>query len=562
MLTHIHIRDFAIVQELELALGAGMTVLTGETGAGKSILVDALGLALGDRGDSSVIRHGAERAEISVSFDVEKIPAARRWLEEQELDDGGECHLRRTISRDGRSKGFINGRPQPLQSLRELGELLVDIHGQHEHQSLLRRDAQRQLLDDYAGHDELLTAVEQRFRHWKELNRELEELRRAADERQAQLDLLRYQVQELEALGLEPDEVAELEAEHSRLAHAEQLLDACRTAMATLYEDEELSVDTLLSRALSGLDALRHIDPRLAAVCELLESTRIQVREGVEELRRYSDHVEVDPARLQWVEQRIATIHDLSRKHRVAPEELYPLLEQLREKLAGLERADMRFEELEQEVGAAAQVYREQAQRLSESRARAAKKLSQGVTSLMQQLGMPGGRFQIVLEPADSVQFSAAGMDRIEFLVSANPGHPLRPLNKVASGGELSRISLAIQVMTARSGRIPTLVFDEVDVGIGGGVAETVGRQLHTLAASRQVLCVTHLPQVAAQAHYHLQVSKHAAHNTTHTEIRGLAPDERVREIARMLGGIEITEQTVAHAREMIERAGNRPEGA
>jgi len=562
MLTHIHIRDFAIVQELELALGAGMTVLTGETGAGKSILVDALGLALGDRGDSSVIRHGAERAEISVSFDVEKIPAARRWLEEQELDADGECHLRRTINRDGRSKGFINGRPQPLQSLRELGELLVDIHGQHEHQSLLRRDAQRQLLDDYAGHDDLITAVEQHFRRWKELNRELEELRRAADERQAQLDLLRYQVQELEALGLEPDEVAELEAEHSRLANAERLLDACRNAMVTLYEDEELSVDNLLSRALSDLDTLRHIDPRLAAACELLESTRIQVREGVEELRRYSDHVEVDPARLQWVEQRIATIHDLSRKHRVAPEELHPLLEQLQKKLAGLEQADMRFEELEREVATAAQDYREQAQRLSESRARAAKKLSQGVTSLMQQLGMPGGRYQIVLEPADPAQFSASGMDRIEFLVSANPGHPLRPLNKVASGGELSRISLAIQVMTARSGRIPTLVFDEVDVGIGGGVAETVGRQLHTLAASRQVLCVTHLPQVAAQAHHHLQVSKRAAQNTTHTGIRGLTPDERVQEIARMLGGIEITEQTVAHAREMMERAGNRPEGA
>ncbi len=556
MLTHIQIRDFAIVQELELTLDKGMTVLTGETGAGKSILVDALGLVLGDRADSDIIRHGAERAELSVSFDIKDAPAARQWLEEQALDADGECHIRRVIARDGRSKGFINGRPLPLQSLRELGELLVDIHGQHEHQSLLRRDAQRQLLDDYAGHGTLVDEVAQDYRHWKNLNKELEELRRAAGERQAQLDLLRYQVRELETLGLGKDEVTELEAEHGRLANAEQLLEVCRNALVWLYEDEETSADSLLGRTLSELSALRHIDERLATACELLESTQIQVRESVDELRRYSDHVELDPERLQWVEQRLATIHDLSRKHRVAPEELYSLLEKLQYDLSSLENADVRFGELEKEVEAAAQTYRERACRLSESRAKAAKELAKGITGIMQQLGMPGGRFEVTLEPLDPEQFSATGMDRIELLVSANPGHPLRPLQKVASGGELSRISLAIQVITARSGRIPTLVFDEVDVGIGGGVAEIVGRQLHTLAKSRQVLCVTHLPQVAAQAHHHLQVSKQSTRNTTQTGIRGLSPTERVQEIARMLGGVEITEQTVAHAREMIQRAG------
>jgi DNA repair protein RecN (Recombination protein N) len=560
VLTHIHIRDFAIVEALDLELGPGMTVLTGETGAGKSILVDALALALGDRADSASIRHGAQRAEVAVSFEVNGIAAARAWLEEQALDAGPECLMRRVIEA-GRSRGFINGRPVPLQSMKELGERLVDIHGQHEHQSLMRRDAQRALLDDYAGHATLLGELQASYRRWKTLRAERDELQQAAEGRQARLELLRYQVQELQALGLEAGEIEALHEEHGRLANAERLLGGAQAVLARLTEAEEVNADHLITRGLGELEALRDIDARLAEACELLDAALIQVREASDSLRHYAERVELDPQRLAWVERRIDTLHELARKHRIAPEELPELLPRLEEELAALEFADTRGSGVDEELAAALQAYRDWARQLSEGRSDAARRLAAGVTAAMQTLGMPGGCFEVALHPSDTDLPSPTGAERVELLVSANPGHPLRPLAKVASGGELSRISLAIQVIAAHTQQVPTLIFDEVDVGIGGGVAETVGKQLRSLGERGQVLCVTHLPQVAAQAHHHLQVRKHTRPGATETGIRGLSDAERVEEIARMLGGIEITEQTVAHAREMVDRGAQEPKG-
>ncbi len=556
MLTHIHIWNFAIVEGLDLPLENGLTVLTGETGAGKSILLDALGLALGDRADSSVIRHGAEKAEISVTFSTHDAPEAEAWLREHELDSAGECIIRRVIAAGGPSKAFINGKPAAAASLRELGEMLVDLHGQHEHQSLLRQEAQRQLLDDFAGHGGLLAELADAWRRWREKQSELERLRQAASERDDRLELLRYQVQELEELGLAEGELAELEAEHRRLANASGLLETGQRVLQTLDGDDPACAGNLLAAALHDVGEMSATDPALAGVTELLDSAVIQSREAASELRRYLDGLELDPERLAWLEQRLATIQDLARKHHCEPEALPALLPRLQAELAELEQAEVRAGNLQAEVDAALDAYHRLAQKLGKSRRSAARKLGKAVTESMQTLGMEGGRFEVSVTPLEPQAPAATGLERIAFMVSANPGQPLKPLAKVASGGELSRISLAIQVITARDSRIPTLIFDEVDVGIGGRVAEIVGQLLRTLGEQRQVICVTHLPQVAALGHHHLQVSKTADRNQTHSHIAILDADARVDELARMLGGIEITEQTLSHAREMIERAG------
>jgi len=553
MLVHLQIRDFAIVEYLELDFSAGMCALTGETGAGKSIMIDALGLLLGDRADSAVVRHGAERAEVSAMFDLQDLPAARAWLAERDLAAEEECHLRRVVNASGRSRAYIAGSPQPLQAIKEFGELLVDIHGQHEHQSLMKRDAQRQLLDDYAGCEPLLTELAGYFRQWRDLRRKLDALRQAGDERNARLDLLRYQVQELRALDLKHDELAELDEEHRRLANAGRLLDACQQALGRLYDDEDLSAQRLLSLSLQELQSLCEFDTRLAAAVELINGALIQVDEASNELRHYSEQIELDPSRLNWVEQRLADIQTLARKHRCTPEELPALLERLESELADLDNSDLRQEQLARELEAAFAEYQRCAEALGERRRAAAAELAVKVSEAIGGLGMPGGRFEISLEPLEKP--TPTGLENVEFLVSANPGQPPRALGRVASGGELSRISLAIQVIAARSARIPTLIFDEVDTGIGGGVAEMVGRQLRALGRNRQVLCVTHLAQVAAQAHRHLQVSKHSDGQSTRTQIAELDPETRVTEIARMLGGLELTDSILTHAREMIDRA-------
>ena len=555
MLTHIHIWNFAIVEKLDLELEAGMTVLTGETGAGKSILLDALGLTLGDRADSNVIRHGAEKAEISVTFDTRHAAAAEAWLKEQELDSAEECIIRRTISANGPSRAFINGKPCPLTLLRELGEMLVDLHGQHEHHSLLRREIQQQLLDDYADHPALLTAVAQAFRQWQSLNKDMQELEQARSERSSRLELLRYQVGELEALNLSEGEADELDAEHKRLANARQILETSDQILHRLEENDQHSATQLLAQSLSELQSLTAMDLNLENAAELLDSASIQINEAVNELRHYRDNLALDPQRLAEIETRLASITDLSRKHQVSPAELPAHFSRLQKELSTLEQADIRAGRLQQDIEQARAEYLSRARKLSQSRQKAAKKLATRISERMQQLGMEGGRFEIKLLTRDENDFSKQGQEQVEFIVSANPGQPLKPLNKVASGGELSRISLAIQVISADVSLSPTLIFDEVDVGIGGRVAEIVGRQLRELGEHQQVICVTHLPQVAALGHQHLQVCKQAEANHTSSEIQSLSESQRVDEIARMLGGLKITEQTLSHAREMIEEA-------
>ncbi|MDH5409240.1 MAG: DNA repair protein RecN [Gammaproteobacteria bacterium] len=554
MLNHIHIWNFAIVEKLDLALDDGLTVLTGETGAGKSILLNALGLALGDRADTDVVRHGADKAEVSVSFDTRDNPAAENWLREHELDSSNECIIRRTIGTSG-SKAFINGKPSPISMLRELGEMLVDLHGQHEHQSLLKKSSQAELLDAFAGNTTLLQQVATAYKQWKQLQDEFQRLSQASSDRDAQLELLRYQVQELENLSLAENESEQLEEEHKRLANANQLLTTSETAMQRLQDNEELSISQVLSRCLVDLQGLQSVDSNLSSVTEMLDSASIQLTEAIGELRHYINNLELDPGRLELVEQRLNEIHTLSRKHHVKADELVTLLPQLQSQLAELEEADIRLENMEQNIAAAADEYLKLANKLSQARQKAANELSKQVTATMQELSMNGGQFQVQLDSLAEGEFSSQGLERAEFLVSANPGQPVKPLHKVASGGEISRISLAIQVCTTKSAIIPTLVFDEVDVGIGGRVAEIVGQKLRALANNRQVICVTHLPQVAALGQNHLQVSKQVDRDLTITQIQPLQTEQRVDELARMLGGLEITEQTLSHAREMIERA-------
>jgi DNA repair protein RecN (Recombination protein N) len=554
MLTHIHVRNLAIVDEIEVELAAGMTALTGETGAGKSILVDALGLVLGDRADSSVIRHGCERAEIAATFDTAGNAAAGRWLQVQELDMEGECQLRRVISREGRSRGYINGRPVPVQSLREIGDLLVDIHGQHEHQSLLRNTVQRQLLDDFGSHRELLAEVRNLYEEWKTTQQQLNAARQQDADRDARLDLLRYQSQELAALGLTVEEIGALDAEHARQANAGRLLNACQLGLARLDADDGDSVHGLLSQTLDDLSGLARLDSDLTETTTLLNEAAVLVQEAVSSLQHYSDRLEIDPQRLQWLEERLGVLHDLARKHRCKPEELPAVEMEINRSLDAIENSDRERADLEARIRELESAYQRTAQQLTRKRKQAAAAFSEQITTAMQTLGMAGGEFKVSVTPRPDSVPGAQGLDAIEFQVSANPGQPVQPLNRVASGGELSRISLSIQVISAGGETIPTLIFDEVDSGIGGGVAEIVGQKLRALAMKRQVLCVTHLPQVAAQAHRQLQVSKLAGENTTRTSIRKLAAGERIDELARMLGGMKITRQTREHAREMLEQ--------
>ena len=561
MLLSLHIRDFAIIDQLEIELHAGMTVLTGETGAGKSILLDALGLLLGDRADSGAVRHGAERADISADFDIAALPAARAWLAKHQLDLGDECQLRRVITAGGRSRAYLNGSPLPLQLLREFGERLVDIHGQHEHQSLMKRDLQRQLLDHHGGYQSLLAGLAALRRDWKQTGQQIEAIVGTGQDRDSRLEFLQFQLQELDELAPEPGEAERLHDEHARLANAGQLLDTCARHLERLY-DAEQSAQSLLSQALADLQPLTAIDTSLKEAGELLTSALIQLEEGVDQLRSYPDRLELDPERLGWLEQRLDVLHRVARKHRIEPETLQEFHQRLGEELQQLEQADQQLVSLEAQRRALAAEYARLAGELHRRRVKTAATLSAQVSERMQAVGMEGGQFGIEVTASDSGSLSAHGSDTIEFLVSANPGQPLKPLAKVASGGELSRISLAIQVVAASDTEIPTLIFDEVDSGVGGGVAEAVGQQLRALGGHHQVLCVTHLPQVACQAHQHLQVAKLTGDRTTRTRVRALIGDERVEEIARMLGGRTITGSTLQHAAEMLGRGASPTRGS
>jgi DNA repair protein RecN (Recombination protein N) len=552
VLTHLQIRDFAIIDAVELEVHPGLTVLTGETGAGKSIMVDALQLLAGGRAGLEVVRHGAERAEVAATFEITQAPRElKQWLEEQSLGAGAELTVRRVVAADGRSRAYINGQSVALQLLREAGGLLVDIHGQHEFQSLTRSAAQRELLDVYGSLTPLTGQVGIGHRVWLELLNRTLDLESKARDRDARLELLRYQVQELHGLCLKEGEVSGLTEERGRLANRGRLAAGAQAALGELYENEAASAHAGVARALQALRGLAALDAKLAPLLPSLEESAIQIREVARELERYRDTLDVDAARQDQVERRLAAIEDLARKHRVAPEDLGQRLLLLQAELQSLERADLDLATLRKELAAALQNYTEQARTLSGQRTAAAAALSREITARMQTLGMSGGRFEAEVAQNGNSDPTAHGIDQIEFRVSANPGSPPRALAKVASGGELARLSLAVQVScTVPGGR--SMVFDEVDAGIGGAVAEIVGRELRSLGATGQVLCVTHLPQVASQAHHHLRVTKLTDGRTTRIAVSELGLDERVEELARMLGGVEVSAKAREHAREML----------
>lgn len=554
MLRNIHVRNFAIIDEIEIEFADGMTVLTGETGAGKSILVDALGLVLGERGSSGLVRKGAKRAEFTAEFDVCGVPGARDWLEAQMLDVDGDCNIRRVIGSDGRSRAFINGNNVPLQSLKALGEMLLDIHGQHFHQSLARRDIQRSLLDHYGELGELANATGCAFDEWQTLATNLAEIESANDDRDARLELLRFQISELEALDLHHDELPLLIDERSKLQNSGRIADGVARALDGLFDSDASNAQSLLADATQTIETLVAFDAALEPVLGTLRDVNIQVTESVDELRRYADSFEMDSNRQNWVEERLDAITDISRKHRIDPEEIGELLDRLTEQRDELINAEEHSATLRQRVASAEQSFRKLAKKLSVGRKKAASAFSVAVTEAMSGLGMPGGAFEVGISPRDKTDPRAFGLDNVEYLISPNPGQPAMPLAKIASGGELSRMSLAIQVIASDGSAIPTMVFDEVDSGVGGGVAEMVGLRLRELGQSRQVFCVTHLPQVASLANHHCRVIKVTDGKSTKTVITPLSPDERVEEIARMLGGVEITQRTRDHAKEMLAR--------
>jgi DNA repair protein RecN (Recombination protein N) len=553
MLTHLQIRDFAIIDSIELELRPGLTVLTGETGAGKSIVVDALQLLCGGRAGAEVIRAGAERAEIAATFDLLRAPRElKRWLDDQSISAESELAVRRVIAADGRSRAYLNAQVAPVQLLKDLGAILIDIHGQHEFQSLTRSASQRELLDDFGRHEGLVGQVEISHRVWIGLLNRMLDLEGKARDRDARLDLLRYQVRELEALQLAEGEVAALNEEQGRLANRGKLAESGQTALQHLYESEDGSAHAAVSRALQALRSIAAVDTKLHSVLPLVDEAAIQIREAAHQLQHYLESLDVDTARQDQVEKRLAAVEELARKHRIPPAELPQRAGQLNAELDDVERADSNLATLRKEQAAALDGYRTLAGQLSARRATAGRTLAKEITARMQTLGMAGGRFNVEISPLATTEPAPHGVDQIEFRVTANPGQPLRPLAKVASGGELSRLSLAVQVASAaRETRV--MVFDEVDSGIGGAVAEIVGRELRALAEGSQVLCVTHLPQVASQAHHHLRVVKLTDGKTTRTRLHELTPEERVEELARMLGGIEITAKAREHAREMLK---------
>lgn len=551
MLVHLSVRDFVIVDRVELDFEPGFTVLTGETGAGKSILIDALALVLGDRADASVVREGCARAEIAAQFDISREQELLAWLAAQDLTgDEGLCLLRRVVDASGRSRAFINGHAATLQQLREVGERLVDIHGQHAHQSLLRPAAQRALLDGYGALDVLAGLVADLYRDWQEIRRQRQLAERDAAQLAREREELEWQVKELEALHFSEEEWAALQAEHSRLAHAASLIEGAREAVEQLSESD-LSLLSQLAGVIDRLQQLREYDPALEEVLAILEPAEIQLREAAYALNHYRQRLDLDPERLAECEARLEAIHRAARRFRVTPERLPALLEGARERLAQLVQAGDAAALAQRETALAAR-FRAEAEKLSAERARAAAELSRKVTQTLQTLAMAGARFEVALVPVpDGGSF---GLENVEFRVAAHAGAALRPLAKVASGGELSRISLAIQVAAADVTPVPTLIFDEVDVGIGGGVAEIVGALLRRLGESRQVLCITHLPQVAAQGDHHLRVWKETRDGATVSRIAPLDREARLEEIARMLGGVDITDTTRAHAAEMLDR--------
>ena len=550
MLTHLQLRDFVLVDQAELELRSGLTSLTGETGAGKSIIVDALLLIAGGRAGADVVRQGAERAEVTASFDA--LPkAAAEWLDAQSIAHDGDLVVRRVIGADGRSRAYVNGQIVPIQALRELAEQLIEIHGQQEFQRLVNRGAQRTMLDEHVADPKLLEAVAALAERYRVRRREFDSLKAAALDRDGRLDLLRYQLQELKAEVTTTAAIEELFLDQKRVAGRGRLAAAAQGALTAAYESDADSAHDLLGRAHSALRNAGDSDPELLPAGKMLEEAMIITREAAEALRRYLDVLNIDPARQEEIERRAAALEALARKHRVAVSELPAQLQRIESDLHALDDAESSLAALEAELAAISRDYRAAAGRLTAARTAAAQSLGRRITELMQVLGMAGGCFKVGISPSET-EFGATGSDDIEFLVSANPGQAPKSLARVASGGELSRISLAVQVAAASTAAALCMVFDEVDAGIGGAVAEIVGRQLRHLGESAQVLSVTHLAQVASQAHFQFRVTKLSDGKITRTAVKALGDPERVEEIARMLGGIDVTQQARAHAREML----------
>ncbi|QRN02631.1 DNA repair protein RecN [Legionella sp. MW5194] len=550
MLTSLRIENFAIVKQLDLDFSQGMTAFTGETGAGKSIMIDALMLALGGRGDASTLRTGEDKCDISATFHIDKTSEPAKWLEEHDIDcEAGEIILRRVIYAEGRSKSYINGQPFPLQKVKEFSEMLVHIHGQHQHQTLLHHATHRQQLDDYAGHDECLQQVQALYKQCLTIKQEMDHLKNQ-DAHSDRLELLQFQIDELQALNSYEGEMQSLSEEHQLLHHANDYLTHSQQILSLLNDNDELNINRALNQVLQSMNQLPQEQQTIKNAAELINNALIQCEEALNEIREFTNQVQLDPERLQTVELRLSALHQAARKYHVDANALPQHARQLQDEFEQLQNKEQRASFLQQEYDRCTRHYQEAAAQLSNARKLAAEKLSQEITRIIQQLGMPKGRVEIEISALDKMQ--AHGMDKVEYKVCTNPGMPSDLLSKIASGGELSRISLAIQMVTAQRGATPTLLFDEVDVGIGGATAALVGQLLRKLGKRLQVFCVTHQPQVASAAHHHFVVEKHSEHNETFSQIIALEESDKINEIARMLGGLTITEQTRLHAKELL----------
>lgn len=555
MLTHIQVTNLVTIEELQLDFSPNTTVITGETGAGKSILLDAIEFALGERVPSEAVRQGQEKAEIALYFDLSTLPEAREWLKKYDLDSAEqECIIRRTINKEGRSRSFINGMPTTLQPLREFSEILLNIHGQHEHQALLKSDVQRSMLDRFAKHAHLLDQVRVLSDEWHVLAAELKQLKARSSQRNERAQFLKFQLDELEKLHLTPNEFETLDLEHKQLANSDELLQNMTHALNLLTDHEEQNALHLLHQALHALETVQHIHPKIVTSAESLKNAIIHVSDAEDELRRYFDQIEIDPERLRYVEERVSTLFDIARKHKISPQELFEFHQKISTEYTELATSDEKISELTQQLDGLEKHYHEVAHKLSQSRLKAAKKLAEQITTTIHELALPHAEFHVLFEMEDFSHPLPNGMEKVIFEIKTNIDQPLQPLAKVVSGGELSRVSLAIHLATAEQHTIPILIFDEVDVGIGGGTAEIIGKMLRKLGTSHQVLCVTHSPQVAAQGHHHLRVEKMTKDNTTYTHIQPLTQPDKIHELARMLGGVEITQTALDHAREMLEQ--------
>lgn len=552
MLTHLSVRNFVVVKSLDIDLQGGLTAITGETGAGKSIAIDAIGLCLGERADANLVRTGASKAEVSASFSLAATSEANHWLTEQHLDAEGECVIRRVISSEGRSKAYINGSSVTLQQLKSLGQFLVNIHGQHAHHQLRKPEQQRQLLDLYIHQPELLTATADSYQHWQQIKRELQQFRTRQQQRQDRRNLLEYQVQELDDFALQDGEFQALESEHKRLSHSQTLLEQTQLSFHQLYDDEQFNALAAVQHSLDSLQALQSHDPALTPIVTLLNEASINIDEAAQELRSYTESLEIDPLRMQQVEQRYSQALELARKHQVTPEALYDLHQNLASEYQTLKLDQNTLAELETNCEQAHNAYLQASKTLSQCRQQQGKKLASAIEQEIQQMNMPHAQFTIEVQHNTQAPASAHGLDEVQFKVATNPGQQPDSLDKVASGGELSRIGLAMQVLGSRNQAIPAMIFDEVDTGISGPTAAIVGKLLRRLGKQAQVICVTHLPQVAACAHQQLFVSKQSDGNSTQTQMFCLQPGERIEELARLLAGDTLTPSAIANAKALL----------